>query len=83
MESPHNTTQFLIENNSTPFFNEDDDDDFEPKFIPNPLTLLKVSEDSLEENSLFLKKITSLSTQAESFPLDEQHLSFEHVISSE
>ena len=76
IESPYNTTQFLIENNSTPFFNEnEEDDDFD--YVPNPLHMIKECEDIQEENSMNIRKISSLSTQPESFPLEEQHLSFE------
>ena len=76
IESPHNTTQYLIQNNSTPFFDENEDED-DYDFTPNPLLLIKENEDIREENSLTIRKISSLSTQPESFPLDEQHLSFE------
>ena len=76
IESPRNTSQFLIENNSTPFFNEnEEDDDFD--YVPNPLHMIKECEDIQEENSMDIRKISSLSTQPESFPLEEQHLSFE------
>ena len=39
--------------------------------------MLKGCEDIQEENSMDIRKISSLSTQPESFPLEEQHLSFE------
>ena len=73
MESPRNTSQYLIENNSSPFFDEDDDFDY----VPNTLILMKQTEDVQEDNSLDVRKISSLSTQPDSFPLEEQHLSFE------
>ena len=73
MESPRNTSQYLIENNSTPFFDEDDDFDY----VPNPLILMKQTEDVQEDNLLGVRKISSLSTQPDSFPIEEQHLSFE------
>ena len=71
IESPYNTTQFLIENNSTPFF-IDNDEDNEIDYIPNPLLLLKETEATQEENSLNLRKISSYSTQPDSFPLEDQ-----------
>ena len=37
--SPHNTSQFLISNNSTPFYPEEEDD-LDLSFAPNPLNLL-------------------------------------------
>ncbi len=76
IESPRNTSQYLIENNSTPFFDENEDED-DCDFTPNPLPLLKEAEDMQEENSLTFRKISSLSTQPESFPLDDQHINFE------
>ena len=76
IESPRNTSQYLIENNSTPFFDENEDED-DCDFTPNPLLLLKEAENTQDENSLTFKKISSLSTQPESFPLDEQNISFE------
>ena len=76
IESPRNTSQYLIENNSTPFFDENEDEE-DCDFTPNPLLLLKEAEDMQEENSLTFRKISSLSTQPESFPMDDQHMSFE------
>ena len=73
LKSPKNTTQFLIENNSTPFFDEDEED-FELAYIPNPVLLFKGTENSQDEDSLNIKKMSSLSTRAESFPLEEQNL---------
>ena len=37
--SPHNTSQFLISNNSTPFYPEEEDD-LDLSFAPTPLNLL-------------------------------------------
>ena len=37
--SPHNTSQFLISNNSTPFYPEEEDD-LDLSFAPAPLNLL-------------------------------------------
>ena len=37
--SPHNTSQFLISNNSTPFYPEEEDD-LDLNFVPTPLNLL-------------------------------------------
>jgi hypothetical protein len=37
--SPHNTSQFLISNNSTPFYPEEEDD-LDISFAPTPLNLL-------------------------------------------
>ena len=36
---PHNTSQFLISNNSTPFYPEEEDD-LDLSFAPTPLNLL-------------------------------------------
>ena len=43
IESPYNSSQFLIENGSSPFYDEDDED-MDISFIPNPLLLLKQCE---------------------------------------
>ena len=76
IESPHNTSQFLIENNSTPFFVENEEED-EIDCYPNPVLLLKEADNMQEEISLNLRKISSYSTQPDSFPLEEQNLHFE------
>ena len=75
IESPRNTSEYLIKNSSSPFF--DDDEDFEPDYITNPLLSMKETENWHDENALDIRKISSLSTQAESFPFEDQHLDLE------
>ena len=70
--APYNSSHYLIENNSSPFYDESDDD-IDANFVPNSLILIKETENLIDESSLDLKKISSFSTQGESFPL-EQHL---------
>ena len=64
IESPHNTSQFLIENGSTPFY-EEEDDDIGMGFTPNSLMLFKNIENSIDGNTLNLRNFTSSSTQSE------------------
>ena len=64
IESPHNTSQFLIENGSTPFY-EEEDDDMDIDFSPNSLMFFKNIENPIDENTLNLRNITSSSTQSE------------------
>ena len=68
INSPHNTSQFLIENNSSPFY-EDEDTDID--FIPNSFIILDDSEEIFDdEDSIYQKKISSASTRGESFGID-------------
>ena len=69
--APYNTSQYLIENNSSPFFDESDDD-IDADFVPSSLILIKESENLIDDTPLDLKKISSFSTQGESFPLEQQ-----------
>ena len=64
IESPHNTSQFLIENGSTPFY-EEEDDDMDIDFSPNSSMFFKNIENPIDENTLNLRNITSSSTQSE------------------
>ena len=67
INSPHNTSQFLIENNSSPFY-EDEDTDID--FIPSSLIILDDSEELLDEDSIYQRKSSSTSTLGESFGID-------------
>ena len=69
--APYNTSQYLIENNSSPFFDESDDD-IDADFVPSSLILIKESENLIDDTALDLKKISSFSTQGESFSLEQQ-----------
>ena len=64
IESPYNSSEFLIENGSSPFYDEDDDD-IETNFIPNPLLLLKQCENLKIGTELNIKNFCSSSTQSE------------------
>ena len=64
IESPHNTSQFLIENGSTPFY-EEEDDDIDISFTPNSLMFFKNIDNSIDGNNLNLRYLTSSSTQSE------------------
>ena len=75
IESPYNTSQYLIDNGSSPFLDENDDD-FDTGFVPSALLLIKDPDDLIDEESLSLRKISSCSTRGESFNLDKQ-LNFE------
>ena len=65
IESPHNTSQYLIENNSSPFYEDENAD-----LIPSSLIILEDSEELFDEDSLYQKKISSSSTLGESFGID-------------
>ena len=67
INSPHNTSQFLIENSSSPFY-EDEDMNFD--FIPNSFINLDDSEEIFDEESNYQKKMSSASTLGESFGID-------------
>ena len=68
IESPHNTSQYLIENNSSPFYEDEEDTDID--FIPSSLIKLEHSEELFDEDSLYQRKISSASTLGESFGID-------------
>ena len=69
IESPYNSSQFLIENSSSPFYDENEDD-IDQDFIPNPLYQIKETEDLFDEDSISLRKFASSATRGESFNLD-------------
>ena len=64
IESPYNSSQFLIENGSSPFYDEDDDD-IEMNFIPNPLVFLKEYDNLKICSELDIRHFSSSSTQSE------------------
>jgi len=71
IESPYNSSHYLIENSSTPFC-EEYDDDIDQEFIPNPICQIKETEDLFDEDSMSLRKFASSSTRGESFNLETQ-----------
>ena len=75
VNAPYNSNQYLIENNSSPFFDENEEE-IDSNYVPSSLYLIKEAENLIEESDLDIKKISSLSTQVDSFPL-EQHLEIE------
>ena len=64
IESPYNSSQFLIENGSSPFYDEDDDD-IDISFIPNPLIFLKENENFKICNELDIRNFSSVTTQSD------------------
>ena len=64
IESPYNSSQFLIENGSSPFYDEEDDD-IDISYIPNPLICLKEYEDLKICSELDVRHFSSNSTQSE------------------
>ena len=64
IESPYNSSQFLIENGSSPFYDEEDDD-IDISYIPNPLICLKENEDLKICSELDIRHFSSNSTQSE------------------
>ena len=65
--TPHNTSQYLIENNSSPFY---EDDDIDADFIPSSIIILEDSEELLEDDSNYQRKTSSASTLGESIGMD-------------
>ena len=65
INAPHNTSDYLIENNSSPFY---EDDDIE--ILPSFLIILENSEELLDEDSIYQRKISSTSTFSESIGID-------------
>ena len=65
INAPHNTSDYLIENNSSPFYEDDDID-----YIPNSLIILEDSEELCDDDSIIQRKISSASTHGESFGID-------------
>ena len=73
--SPHNTSQFLISNNSTPFYPEEEDD-LDIDFIPTPLNLsidpytdiIKIGTENMElKNSNNELELASTAAQSQDF----------------
>ena len=65
--APHNTSQYLIENNSSPFY-EDEDNNID--FIPSSLITLEDTEELFDEDSDYQRKFSLASTLGESFGID-------------
>ena len=66
INSPYNSSQFLIDNSSTPFFDEEEENDLDIGYIPNEIVLLKENGDYKDENSINSRKNSSFSTQNKS-----------------
>ena len=66
INSPYNSSQFLIDNSSTPFFDEEEENDLDIGYIPNGIVLLKENGDYKDENSINSRKNSSFSTQNKS-----------------
>ena len=68
INSPYNSSQFLIDNSSTPFFDEEEEEenDLDIGYIPNAIVLLKENGDYKAENSINSRKNSSFSTQNKS-----------------
>jgi len=66
INSPYNSSQFLIDNCSTPFFDEEDENDLDIGYIPSAIILLKENGDYKDENSINSRKNSSFSTQNKS-----------------
>ena len=69
MDSPYNSSQYLIENDSSPF----EEDDFEDNFSPNPIILSKENIFYDEENSIECRKMSSFSTQGGSMIIEPRN----------
>ena len=66
INSPYNSSKFLIDNSSTPFFDEEEENDLDIGYIPNAIVLLKENGDYKDENSINSRKNSSFSTQNKS-----------------
>ena len=66
INSPYNSSQFLIDNSSTPFFDEEEENDLDIGYIQNAIVLLKENGDYKDENSINSRKNSSFSTQNKS-----------------
>ena len=66
INSPYNSSQFLLDNSSTPFFDEEEENDLDIGYIPNEIVLLKENGDYKDENSINSRKNSSFSTQNKS-----------------
>ena len=71
IKSPYNSSHFLIENSSSPFF-EDEEDDIGVNYVLNPLFTIKETEELFEEDSMNLMKYPSSSTRGESFSAEKE-----------
>ena len=60
IESPYNTNNFLIQNNSTPFYDENDEEDF---YFHKP-ELININLDN-EIQNLFYEKIESTNEKSD------------------
>ena len=65
MKAPHNTSEYLIENNSSPFYEDENAD-----LIPSSLIILEDSEELFDDDSILQRKISSTSTLGESIGID-------------
>ena len=65
IKAPHNTSEYLIENNSSPFYEDEDVD-----FMPSSLIIIDDSEELFDEDSNLQRKISSTSTLGESIGID-------------
>ena len=65
INAPHNTSQYLIENNSSPFYEDENAD-----LIPSSLIILEDSEELFDDDSILQRKISSTSTLGESIGID-------------
>ena len=68
IDAPHNTSQYLIENNSSPFYEDDDESNVD--IIPSSLIIPDDTEDIFNDVSIYQRKIASASTQGESVSID-------------
>ena len=68
INAPHNTSQYLIENNSSPFYEDDEDSNI--CVIPSSQIILDDTEDLFNDYMFDYRKMTSTSTQGESFSKD-------------
>ena len=68
VNAPYNTSQFLIENNSSPFFY---DDDSEIDLLPSSEIKIDESEEIFDDDALiYEKKLSTASTVDENYSLD-------------
>ena len=65
ISAPHNTSEYLMENNSSPFYEDEDAD-----LIPTSLIILEDSEELFDDDSIFQSKNSSTSTLGESIGID-------------
>ena len=63
-KTPYNSSNFLIENNSSPFYDEDEDD-IDTAFNPIPIFFRKEYNNLKSESILDIKNFNSCSTQSD------------------